>query len=56
MLLIWKYDERFLKLLLIKFEINFCKILYFYFFYVINKVEIGKKKNLIEMYIYLNKC
>lgn len=55
MLLIWKYDERFFKLLLIKFEINFCKILYFYFFYVINKVEIGKK-NFIEMYIYLNKC
>lgn len=55
MLLIWKYDERFFKLLLIKFEINFCKILYFYFFYVINKVEIGKN-NFIEMYIYLNKC
>lgn len=52
MLLIWKYDERFLKLLLIKFEINFGKILYFYFFYVINKVEIGKKKFYINVYLF----
>lgn len=52
MLLIWKYDERFLKLLLIKFEINFGKILYFYFFYVIYKVEIGKKKFYINVYLF----
>lgn len=52
---IWKYDERFSKLSSIKFEINLCKTLHPHFFYVINKVEIGKK-NLIEIYIYLNKC
>lgn len=52
---IWKYDERFSKLSSIKFEINLCKTLHPHFFYVINKVEIGKN-NLIEMYIYLNKC
>lgn len=49
---IWKYDERFSKLSSIKFEINLCKTLHPHFFYVINKVEIGKKKSYRNVHLF----
>lgn len=49
---IWKYDERFSKLSSIKFEINLCKTLHPHFFYVIYKVEIGKKKSYTNVHLF----
>lgn len=49
---IWKYDERFSQLSSIKFEINLCKTLHPHFFYVINKVEIGKKKSYRNVHLF----